>query len=270
MKYDIVIGGVGGQGILSIAYVIDNAAMKQGLHFKQSEVHGMAQRGGAVSSHLRLSDQEIFSDLVARRSADLLLSVEPMEALRHASFLRPGGLVVTSTQTMVNIPDYPDVDELLAELSGIGETILLNADRIAREAGSPRAQNMVVLGAASADIPILPEIMKEFLLQLFQKKGERIIQANLNAFEYGLSSGRFYRTCIQAGAQRSRLLALLDHLDPSTLDIEAAIPWTRVMESTWFEPLQALWPAGLSRTIPGDPAIPERILAEGPGFLGQT
>ena len=185
MKYDLILAGVGGQGILSIAFVVDNAALKLGLHFKQSEVHGMAQRGGAVSSHLRLADAPIFSDLVPLHGADMILSVEPMEALRYKQYLKPEGVYVTSSSAFVNIPDYPEPEAILATLKARPGTVLVDADRLAKDAGSPRAQNMVMLGAASPRLPLSQEVMEEFIGVLFGKKGEKIVAANVAAFRAG-------------------------------------------------------------------------------------
>src|SRR4030042_5605627 len=114
MKQDIILAGVGGQGILSIAFVIAGAALEDGLEVKQAEVHGMSQRGGAVQSHLRLSQERIFSDLIPKGEADLILSVEPLEALRYVDYLRPEGMVVSSRPPFVNIPDYPDLGTILS------------------------------------------------------------------------------------------------------------------------------------------------------------
>lgn len=185
MKYDLILAGVGGQGILSIAFVVDNAALKAGVHFKQSEVHGMAQRGGAVSSHLRLADRPIFSDLVPLQGADMILSVEPMEALRYKEYLKPAGVFVTSSAPFVNIPDYPAPEAVLATLSERKGTVLVDADALAKAAGSARSQNMVMLGAASPRLPLSQEILEEFIGVLFGKKGEKVVEANVKAFRAG-------------------------------------------------------------------------------------
>jgi indolepyruvate ferredoxin oxidoreductase beta subunit len=185
MKYDLILAGVGGQGILSIAFVVDNAALKAGVHFKQSEVHGMAQRGGAVSSHLRLADKPIFSDLVPLQGADMILSVEPMEALRYKEYLKPAGVFVTSSAPFVNIPDYPAPEAVLATLSERQGTVLVDADALAKAAGSARSQNMVMLGAASPRLPLSQEILEEFIGVLFGKKGEKVVEANVKAFRAG-------------------------------------------------------------------------------------
>ncbi len=136
MKQDIILAGVGGQGILSIAFVIDNAALADGLQFKQAEVHGMAQRGGAVQSHLRLSSERIWSDLIPKGEADLILSVEPLEALRYFDYLRPDGIVVTSSTPYKNIPDYPDLDRLLGEVAKAGGSVIVDSEKLAKEAGT--------------------------------------------------------------------------------------------------------------------------------------
>lgn len=185
MKQDIILCGVGGQGILSIAFVIDNAALEAGLNFKQSEVHGMAQRGGAVQSHLRLSDGPIFSDLVPRGSADLILSVEPLEALRYLDHLSPQGLVVASAAPFKNIPDYPDLAGLLKEIRKVPSSVVVDSERIAKEAGTIRAQNMVMLGAASPFLVLPEESLKTWITALFRKRGDAVVGANLKAFDLG-------------------------------------------------------------------------------------
>jgi indolepyruvate ferredoxin oxidoreductase beta subunit len=185
MKQDIILAGVGGQGILSIAFVIDNAALAEGLSFKQAEVHGMAQRGGAVQSHLRLSTERIWSDLIPRGEADMILSVEPLEAVRYLDFLRPEGLIVTSSTPFVNIPDYPALDAVLEEVRKSGKHIIVDSERIAREAGTSKAQNTVMLGAASRHLALGEENLKRFIEVLFKGRGENVVQANLKAFDLG-------------------------------------------------------------------------------------
>ena len=185
MKQDIILSGVGGQGILSIAFVIDNAALKAGLNFKQSEVHGMAQRGGAVQSHLRLSDGPIFSDLIPKGGADMVLSVEPLEALRYFDYLGPEGIVVASAVPFKNIPDYPDLDKVLEEIRKAPAAIVVDSERIAKEAGTIRAQNMVMLGAASPFLVLAEDDLKSHIETLFKKRGDSVVEANLKAFDLG-------------------------------------------------------------------------------------
>lgn len=185
MKYDIILAGVGGQGILSIAFVIDNAALEEGLFFKQAEVHGMSQRGGAVQSHLRLSDGHIYSDLIPLGEADMILSVEPLETLRYFEYLRPDGAVVSSSTPFKNIPDYPELEEVVREIRKAPVNVLIDSERLAREAGSAKAQNMVMLGAASVFLPLKEETLKKFIGVLFMKRGEQVVQVNLKAFDLG-------------------------------------------------------------------------------------
>lgn len=185
MKCDIILAGVGGQGILSIAATIGLAAVEQNLFLKQAEVHGMSQRGGDVQSHLRLSDSEIFSDLIPHGGADLIISVEPMEALRYLPWLSESGWLVTNSVPFVNISDYPEVGEVLAELNRAGNTIVLDADGIARDLGSARSGNMVILGAASSFISMPFTALEDAVRKMFGRKGEEIVEVNLKALRAG-------------------------------------------------------------------------------------
>jgi indolepyruvate ferredoxin oxidoreductase beta subunit len=185
MKQDIILAGVGGQGILSIAYVIDNAALADGLAFKQAEVHGMAQRGGAVQSHMRLSDGTIWSDLIPKGEADMILSVEPLEALRYLDHLRPDGIVITSSTPFRNIPDYPDVDRVLEALHRAPRSVVVDSEKLAKEAGTVKAQNIVLLGAASSFLILKPGSLLKTIDDLFRGRGLPVLEANLRAFELG-------------------------------------------------------------------------------------
>jgi len=185
MKCDIILAGVGGQGILTIAATIGLAAVEANLFLKQSEVHGMSQRGGDVQSHLRLSDREIHSDLIPHGKADLIVSVEPMEALRYLPWLSPGGWVVTSSVPFINIPDYPETNLLLAELEKTGNTIVLDADSIAKNLGSSRSGNMVILGAASSFITMPFETLENAVRKLFSRKGDEVVGLNIQALRAG-------------------------------------------------------------------------------------
>ena len=185
MKQDIILAGVGGQGIISIAYVIAGAGLEQGLEVKQAEVHGMSQRGGAVEAHLRLADGPIASDLILRGAADLILSVEPLEALRHFDFLGPAGMIIASRTPFVNIPDYPDAAGLVAKIGEAPRHIVVDSEALAREAGSIRSQNMVVLGAASRELIVREDGLRKYIRALFGPRGESVAAANLKAFELG-------------------------------------------------------------------------------------
>jgi indolepyruvate ferredoxin oxidoreductase beta subunit len=185
MKQDIILAGVGGQGILSIAFVIDNAALADGLQFKQAEVHGMAQRGGAVQSHLRISDGRIWSDLIPKGEADMILSVEPLEALRYFDYLKPDGIVVTSSTPYKNIPDYPDLDKILAAVRTAKRSVVVDSEKLAKEAGTSKAQNIVMLGAASPFLALREETLRSLVEALFKPRGPAMVEANLKAFGLG-------------------------------------------------------------------------------------
>ena len=189
MKKDIILAGVGGQGILSIATVIGSAALRQELHLKQAEVHGMSQRGGDVQSHLRISSDTIHSDLIPRGGADLIISLEPMEALRYQPWLAKEGWIITNTTPLVNIPNYPDMEAVRASLAKLPNVIAIDVDAIAKEAGSPRSANMVLLGAAASVLGMLdPDKLRDGIRSVFMRKGQEIVDANINAFDAGLAS----------------------------------------------------------------------------------
>lgn len=185
MKKDIILAGVGGQGILSIAATIGTAALSKGLYLKQAEVHGMSQRGGDVQSNLRISDREIASDLIPMGKADMIISVEPMESLRYLPMLSSGGWLITNTKPFINIKNYPEMDKLMAEIEALPRHIALDADEIARQMGSPKSANMVILGAASPFLDIEYESLQEAIRSIFKKKGDEVVQVNLDALEAG-------------------------------------------------------------------------------------
>lgn len=185
MKRDIILAGVGGQGILSIATTIGTAALNAGLHLKQAEVHGMSQRGGDVSSNLRIADHEIASDLIPFGHADLIISVEPMESLRYLPLLSPGGWLITNTKPFINITNYPEMDALMLEIEKIDNHIALDADEIAKKLGSVRSANMVILGAASPFLEIDYSEIQEAIRHIFARKGDEIVKLNLDALQAG-------------------------------------------------------------------------------------
>ncbi len=185
MKNDLILSGVGGQGILSIAATIGLAAVECNLFLKQSEVHGMSQRGGDVQSHLRLSDRQIASDLIPHGSADIIISVEPMESLRYLPWLSPTGWLVTNSNPFININDYPPIEDILSEIRKIKNHIIIDADSIAKETGSVKSGNMVILGAASPFIEIPYKYLENAIRNLFGRKGEEMVELNLKAFRAG-------------------------------------------------------------------------------------
>jgi len=194
MKYDIVLCGVGGQGILTIANLIDRVALKLGLELKQAEVHGMAQRGGAVESHLRLADGPIASDLIPKGKADMILAVEPMETLRYLAWLATDGAVVASITPFVNIPNYPDIEEVLKIIAGYDKHVLVDSKALAKEAGNVRAENTVMLGAAentvmlgaaSGWLPVAGDVLRTEVAEMFAPKGEKLVEVNEKAFDLG-------------------------------------------------------------------------------------
>lgn len=185
MKTDIILAGVGGQGILSIATILGAAALRDGLHLKQAEVHGMSQRGGDVMSGLRLSSDPISSDLIPLGKADLIVSLEPMEALRYLPYLSSEGWVVTNTVPFVNIPNYPDMDALMASVNSLSHVVAFDMDELAKNVASARASNMVLLGAASPYIDIPADKIEDGIRTVFETKGEKIVESNLVAFRAG-------------------------------------------------------------------------------------
>ena len=187
MKQDIILAGVGGQGILSIATVIGSAALEQGLYIKQAEVHGMSQRGGDVQSHLRLSTDPIHSDLIPLGGADLIVALEPMEALRYLPYLSKDGWIVTSSVPFENIPNYPDLEKVLEALRKLPQVIILDVEATAKEVNSPRGANMVLLGATSAVMGLLdPDKLRDGIRRIFARKGDAVVEANIKAFDAGL------------------------------------------------------------------------------------
>jgi len=185
MKTDIILCGVGGQGILSIATIIGEAAMNENLYIKQAEVHGMSQRGGDVQSNLRISSDPICSDLIPKGGADVIISMEPMEALRYLPFLKKEGWVITSSTPFVNIPNYPDYATIKADLDSLPNVIMLDIEQQAKDAGVPRSANVILLGAAQKALGIDYDKLEAAIARVFQRKGEKIVEANIKALALG-------------------------------------------------------------------------------------
>ena len=189
MKKDIILAGVGGQGILTIATIIGDAAARKGINLKQAEVHGMSQRGGDVQSNLRLSTEPIYSDLIAQGAADLIISMEPMEALRYLPYLHSDAVVVTSSHPFKNIPNYPDEEALRTELNSLKSVSMLPIEDLAKENNIPKCANIVLLGMAAPSIEILsPEQLRESIKRVFASKGEKVVEMNCQAFDLGLNA----------------------------------------------------------------------------------
>lgn len=185
MKSDIILAGVGGQGILTIATILGASALRENLYLKQAEVHGMSQRGGDVQSNLRISSAPIHSDLIPTGGADLIVSLEPMEALRYISQLKPEGWVVTNTNPFVNIDNYPEMDKVMEELGNCNNVVAFDMDECAKSIHSPKSSNMILLGAASAFIDMDEKDIEKGIADIFGKKGESVVNANINAFRIG-------------------------------------------------------------------------------------
>lgn len=191
MKTDIILCGVGGQGILSIATVIGEAAIKDGLYIKQAEVHGMSQRGGDVQSNLRISSEPINSDLIAEGQADVIISMEPMEALRYLPYLnKKTGWIITSSVPFVNIPNYPDMDKIKEEYSKLNNVVFIDIEQLAKDNNVPRSANMILLGAAQKSLGIGYEEIKAALGRVFARKGEEVVNANIKALNIGISESK--------------------------------------------------------------------------------
>ncbi len=185
MKSDIVLAGVGGQGILTIATILGAAALAENLYLKQAEVHGMSQRGGDVQSNLRISSDPINSDLIPLGGADLIVSLEPMEALRYLPFISKKGWIVTNTEPFVNIDNYPEMEAVMNELGNCPNVVAFNMDELAKEVATARSSNLVLLGAASPFIDIEPSKIEDAIRTVFGPKGDKIVESNIGAFRAG-------------------------------------------------------------------------------------
>ncbi|MBO5601801.1 MAG: indolepyruvate oxidoreductase subunit beta [Prevotella sp.] len=190
MKSDIILCGVGGQGILSIATIIGEAAMNENLYIKQAEVHGMSQRGGDVQSNLRISSDPIHSDLIAKGSANVIISMEPMEALRYLPYLSKDGWIITSSTPFVNIPNYPDMEIIKADLAKINNVIMLDIETLAKENDIPRSANVILLGAAQKALGIEYSKIEDAIRNVFGRKGEAVVEANIKALALGKAAQR--------------------------------------------------------------------------------
>ena len=190
MKTDIILCGVGGQGILSIATIIGEAALNENLYIKQAEVHAMSQRGGDVQSNLRISSEPIYSDLIGKGQADVIISMEPMEALRYLPFLNENGWIITSSTPFVNIPNYPEMDVIKADLAKVKNVIVIDIEQLAKDNGVPRSANVILLGAAQKALGIEYEKLENAIRRVFGRKGDAVVDANLKALAIGKEAQR--------------------------------------------------------------------------------
>src|SRR5512136_2363249 len=184
-SYDILIVGIGGQGTILASNILGEACLIEGRHVKGAETHGMAQRGGSVESHIRIDG--LFGPLIPPGHADLLISFDLLEALRYSHYLKKDGkmvvnrhLVLPTSVFTLNLP-APTHDEIIGSLK-THALCLLDADKIAEEAGNPLSQNVVMLGAASSSIPLRPESLVDAVKRLVPKK---TVDINVKAFELG-------------------------------------------------------------------------------------
>ncbi|MCP4591712.1 MAG: indolepyruvate oxidoreductase subunit beta [bacterium] len=217
MIKNVVLAGVGGQGILSIAYCICKAALNRDYQIKQSEVHGMAQRGGNVESHVRYSDSSIASALIPKGQVDLVIAVEPVEGLRQEDHLRPDGCIVSSVTSIMNFDGYPDPAGLLERIAAVEDHVLVDSKHLAKIAGNARVENIVILGAASDRLGLRLDEFDKVLEELFAAKGDRVVQANQRALRIGRRAAEFYRERVAGKDTPQQVLQHVKELPVETL-----------------------------------------------------
>ncbi len=217
MQFNMILAGVGGQGILTIAQAVSMAAMRRGWNIKQSELHGMSQRGGAVQAHLRIADGELYSDLIPLGGADIVLAVEPVEALRYVQYLSEVGQLISNTAPFVNIPNYPPVEEVLERVARFPRHVLVDALRLARAAGSARATNMVMLGAASHFMDLDDDALDGPISEMFGRKGEKVVEVNLRACRYGRNAAAAYCDGLRRGGAAATVRHWMDTMPTDAL-----------------------------------------------------
>ena len=266
MKMDIVLAGVGGQGILSMAYILDRAAFKKRLYIKQAEVHGMSQRGGAVQSHLRISQEPIYSDVIPQGRGDMLLSTEPLETLRYLHLLSPEARVISSISPVINIPQYPNLQDIVTRIREHRNHILVDAERLARRAGSARAQNMVMVGAAAPYLPMKVDDLRQSIAETFSSKGEAVGKLNLLAFEYGKEAGEFYQGCLQQGIGEEFTYQLGLKMVPGPVPLQTIAHWKKVFQGDKRGLILSILKE-YQGIIPSAPAFPLALLSLKEGEL---
>ncbi|MHA2298400.1 MAG: indolepyruvate ferredoxin oxidoreductase subunit beta [Candidatus Hodarchaeales archaeon] len=189
-KYEIVLCGVGGQGILTVTDIICNTALQKGLKVRGSETHGMAQRGGSVMSNIRIG-KDIHAPLIPERSADVILALEPIEALRYARYVKPDGCVIFNNYTIpppnlnLDKKEYPPIDKIIENLKDFTDNFVqVNATKLAEQAGAIISQNIVLLGAFAA-LEGSPITKDDLLAEMKRYIKSKFVEMNLTAFESG-------------------------------------------------------------------------------------
>jgi indolepyruvate ferredoxin oxidoreductase beta subunit len=183
--HGIVLSGVGGQGVLSLAQILLEALRRSGLQALQSEIHGMSQRGGSVHAQDCFSSLPLTSPIIEEGRADLLIALEPLEALRYVSMLAIHGHLVVSEEPQVNMEGYPPLDDVYAALKAVPGAPLVDTEDLARRLNHRQAGGMVLLGMASKFLPVAASVWREVISQRFESKGPRVTEKNLEAFEVG-------------------------------------------------------------------------------------
>ena len=188
MKKSVVIAGVGGQGVITAANILAKASLKDGHNVVTSELHGMAQRGGNVECNVRIGN--VYSPMVGKESVDAILSFEPLEALRNLDKVRRNGVVITDINPIIpplislGLGEYPPLEKIFEEIEGHCRLIKINADELARKAGSILTKNIVMLGAfhAMEIVPIKEETLLDIIKESFH---EKYAEMNARAFQLG-------------------------------------------------------------------------------------
>ncbi len=183
--HGIVLSGVGGQGVLSLAQIVLEALRRSGFHALQSEIHGMSQRGGSVHAQVCFSEVPLTSPIIDEGCAELLIALEPLEALRYTAMLRMNGHLVVSEEPQTDMEGYPPLDDVYAALKTVRGVHLVDTEDLARRLGHRQAGGMALLGMASAFLPVSNEIWQEVITQRFESKGARVTEKNLEAFHAG-------------------------------------------------------------------------------------
>ena len=183
--HGIVLAGVGGQGVLSLAQIVLEALRRSGLQALQSEIHGMSQRGGSVHAQVCFAEVPLTSPIIDEGCADLLISLEPLEALRYVAMLRMDGHLVVSEEPQMSMDGYPPLDDVYAALKKVRGCHLLDTEELARRLNHRQAGGMALLGMASKYLPVTDEVWRKVIFERFEAKGARVTDKNLEAFEAG-------------------------------------------------------------------------------------